>query len=164
MIRHLKIFFYPVTLTYSYNKSKDVVVAQIGEVLNRKVTWLSSQDIKGSFLNRDTFEIEIVHNPFSGGIKYNSSLVGQVIEYNYENTLVKTKTKPSIAMYIIFFVSIFLGLVSLVQFIQTSSTKFLIQAIIVLILGPSFSIWYSNVTIAAIRLRYKMYIDKELST
>jgi len=58
-------------------------------------------------LNRVTFEIEIIQYPLSGGIKYNSSLVGQVIEFNYEITLVKAKAKPSIAIYVVFFVSIF---------------------------------------------------------
>jgi hypothetical protein len=57
MIKHFKTFFYPDTSIYTYNQSKEVVITKIAEVLKRKVTFLSSNDMKGRFLNGDTFAI-----------------------------------------------------------------------------------------------------------
>jgi len=162
MIRHLKTFFYPVTLTYSYNKSKDVVLAKVHEVLNRKVSLLSSQDINGSFLNSDTFAIETIKFAYTRGVKYNSTLVGQVIESQNGTTQINTKAKPSFALYFFFFVTIIFGIAYLYKFIQTGSTGFLFWSLAMLLIGPALSIGFSNVAIASIRERYSMYIDKEL--
>ena len=53
MIKYFKTFFYPNTYTYTYNQSKEIVLARIDEILNRKTTFLSSNDVKGRFLNND---------------------------------------------------------------------------------------------------------------
>lgn len=67
MIKYLKTFFYPDTLIYSYNQSKENVLAKIEEVLKRKVTLLTSNDMKGRFLNGDTFAIDAVSPAYTEG-------------------------------------------------------------------------------------------------
>lgn len=57
MIQHFKTFFFPDTSIYTYNQSKKVVLTKIDEILKRKVTFLDSNDMKGHFLNGDTFAI-----------------------------------------------------------------------------------------------------------
>jgi hypothetical protein len=164
MIKHFKTFFYPDTSIYTYNQSKEVVITKIAEVLKRKVTFLSSNDMKGRFLNGDTFAIDTVTPAYTRGVKYSSTLIGQVIKLQNGATQIKTKAKPSMALYFLFFVTIIFGIVYLYKFIQTGSTSFLFWSLAMLIIGPALSIGFSNVAIASIRERYKMYIDKELKT
>jgi len=164
MLKHFKTFFYPVVLTYSYNQSRESVIAKIEEVLQIKVTLLSSNDMTGRFLSSDTFVINTVSPAYTRGVKYGSTLIGQVIELQNGATQIKTKAKPSMALYVLFFVTIIFGIVYLYKFIQTGSTSFLFWSLAMLIIGPAVSIGISNVAIASIRERYKMYIDKELNT
>lgn len=164
MIKFFKTFFYPNTYTYTYNQSKEIVLARIDEILNRKTTFLSSNDVKGRFLNNDSFAIEIISPAYTRGVKYNSTLFGQVIEIQNGTTQITTKAKPSNALYGLFFVTIIFGITYLYKFIQTGSTDFLIWSLVMLIIGPALSIGFSNVAIASIHERYKMYIDRELKT
>ncbi|HEY5772344.1 MAG TPA: hypothetical protein VIS75_06925, partial [Chitinophagaceae bacterium] len=60
MIRHVKIFFYPQVLIYSYNKPKEIVIEKISEVLSRKTTFHGSHDITGMFLTGNMFYISLI--------------------------------------------------------------------------------------------------------
>lgn len=163
MIKYLRNFFYPQSLTYSYNQPKESVISKIEEVLKRKVTPFSSTDMIGSFLNSDTFSIAIISPVYTRGVKYGSTLIGQVIELQKGTTLIKTKVKPGTALYFLFFLSVILGLILLCKFIQAGSAIFLFWSLAMLIIGPALSIGVSNISGTVIRERYKMYIDKELN-
>jgi hypothetical protein len=123
---------------------------------------LSSNDMKGSFLSKDTFEIDIISMGYSKGAKYSSSLIAEIIESQKGITEIKTIAKPSLALYISFLMGIIFGLIALNKFIQTNSYMFLFWSIVFLFGITSLLIGISNVAIATIRERYKMYIDKEL--
>lgn len=163
MLKHLKTFFYPHTSIYNYNQSKEVVIAKIAELLKRKVTFLSSNDMKGRFFNGDTFAIDTVSPAYTRGVKYSSTLIGQVIELQNGTSQIKTKAKPSLSLYFLFFLTITFGIVYLFKFIQAGSPSFLFGSLAMFIIGPTLSIGISNVAIVAIRERYIMYIDKELN-
>ena len=164
MLKHFKIFFYPTVLTYSYNKPKEIVIAKITEVFNQKVTLFSSNDMTGKFLNKDTFAINT--NSFANiqGVKYGSTLVGQIIDSKNVITEIRTKAKPNFILYTMFFVSLIVGLLYLFKFFQNNSTEFIFWSLALLFFGTVLPIGFSNVAIYSIRLRYKMYIHKALST
>ena len=162
MIKYFKTFFYPTVLTYSYDEPKELVIGKIKDVFRQKVTLLSSKDMTGYFLNSDTFIINAESPAYTRGVKYSSTLVGQVIQSQTGVTEIKTKAKPSFIFYILFFVTIIFGLIYLYQFMQTGETDFLFWSMALLILGPAISIGFSNVAIASIYERYQMYIHKEL--
>ena len=164
MLKHFKTFFYPAVLTYSYNLPKELVITKITEVLKKKVTLFSSNDMTGRFLNQDTFAINTVSPANTKGVKYGSTLVGQIIESKNGMTEIRTKAKPSLALYSMFFVTLIFGLTYLYKFIQTGSTGFLFWSLAMLFLGPALSIGFSNVAIYSVRARYKMYIDKAIIT
>ena len=147
MLKHFKTFFYPEASIFNYNKSKEVVLTEIAEVLKSRVTFLSSNDMEGRFLNCDTFAIDTVSPIYTRGVKYSSTLIGQVIELQNGTTQIKTKVKPSIALYFLFFVTIIFGIAYLYKFIQTGSTGFLLWSLTMLIIGPALSIVFSNVAI-----------------
>ena len=113
MIKNLKTFFYPVALTYSYNKPKDFVITRIAEVFEEKVTLFGSNDIIGKFLNQTTFTINTYSPIHTHGAKYSSTLVGQIFESGDGITEIRTKAKPSLALYAMFFVTPILGFGSL---------------------------------------------------
>ena len=162
MIKHFKTFFYPSVLTYSYNLPKEIVIAKIVEVFKEKVTLFSSNDMTGKFINQDKFAINTISIANTRGVKYGSTLIGQIIESERGKTEVKTKTKPSLAFYLIFFITIFLGLFYFFKFVQTGLTEGLFWSLGMIILGPSIAIGLSNVAILSVQERYKMYIDKAL--
>ena len=164
MLKHFRTFFYPAVLTYSYNQTKESATAKIEKVLEKKATFLSNNDMTGRFLSSDTFVIHTASPAYTRGVKYGSTLVGQVIESKNGTTQIKTKAKASIALYFLFIVTIVFGLAYLYKFIQSGSTVFLLWSLAMLIIGPALSIGFSNVAIASIRKRYKMYIDKELNS
>lgn len=164
MLKHFKTFFYPVVLTYSYNQPKELVIEKITEVLKEKVTLFSSNDMTGEFLNQDTFAINTVSFAYTSGVKYGSTLVGQIIESKNGMTEIRTKAKPSLALYSMFFIALIFGLLYLYKFFQTGSSGFLFWSLAVLLLGTALSIWFSNVAIYSVRVRYNMYIDKALIT
>jgi hypothetical protein len=49
MMKHLKNFFFPDTLIFTYDQSKAAVLTKIEDVLNRKVTFWGDRDMKGHF-------------------------------------------------------------------------------------------------------------------
>lgn len=162
MIKYLKAFFYPEVVTYSYNKPKELVLARIEEIFKNKVTLFSFKDMSGSFITEDSFIIDVVSPASTGGIKYSSQLVGQVIETAKDITEIKTKAKPAFSLYVLFFGTIIAGLILLCKFIQTGLPGSLLWSLAMLIAGPAFSVGFSNVAITAIRERYIMYIHNEL--
>ncbi|MEP7237437.1 MAG: hypothetical protein ABI685_06225 [Ferruginibacter sp.] len=164
MIKHFKTFFYPPVLTYLYKQPKECVIAKIKEILERKVTFFTSNDMTGRFLNGDSFVINAESPAYTSRVKYGSSLVGEIIELEKGTTLIKTKTEPSIAFYFLFLITIVFGLIYLYKSIQTGSTEVLLWSLAILIIGPALAIGFSNVAIASIQERYKMYIDKELNS
>ncbi len=160
MLKHLKTFFSPTALTYSYNKPKELVIAEITEILKKKVTFLGSTDMTGKFLNQNTFAINIAS--LTSGIKYSSTLVGKIIESENGMTEVSTTAKPAFSLYSTFFMALVLGLIYLYKFFQTGSAGILFGSLAMLFLGPALSIAISNVEIYSVRERYTMYIDKAL--
>ena len=120
--------------------------------------------MKGRFLSGDIFAIDSVSPAYTRGVKYSSTLIGQVDKSQNGTTQIKTKAKPSIALYFLFFVTIIFGIAYLYKFILTGSTTFLFWSLAMLILGPALSIALSNIANASIRERYRTYIDKELKT
>ena len=168
MIRHIKIFFYPPVLTYSYNKPKEIVIQKISEVLSKKTTFPGSHDIAGMFLTGNMFYISLVgpmfHAKFMfvGKFIFGSTLVGDIIESRRGITEIKTKARPSFGSYFLFFIAIISGVAYLYKFIQTGSAVFLFWSLVWLFFGTALSIGLSNVGISSIRKRYKMYIDKDL--
>jgi hypothetical protein len=164
MLKHFKTFFYPAVLTYSYNQPKEFVIAKITEVLKEKVTFFSSKDITGRFLNQDTFVINPFFPAHTSAVKFGSTLIGQIIESKNGMTEIRTKAKPSLALYFMFFVTLIFGLLYLYKFMLTGSTEFLFWSLAMVFLGPALSIGFSNVAVYSVRLRYNMYIDKALIT
>jgi hypothetical protein len=162
MIKHLQTFFYPTTLKYSYNQSKQTVIAKVEKVLTNKSNFFGDHDMKGSFLSDDTFILEIQSFSFTNGVKYSSKLQGKIIESNNGTTCINIKAKPSRALYVLFFVTSILGIAYFYEYFQTNSFSFLFLALAMLLGGPLLSIGISNAAIASIGNRYKMYIHKEL--
>jgi hypothetical protein len=162
MIKHFKTFFYPVTLKYSYNQPKEVVITKIEQVLSRKVTFLGDNDITGSFLSEDNFKIEMRSFAYTKGVKYSSTLNCNIIDLQNGTTCIDIKAKPSRALYFLFFTTIILGIAYLNKSIQTGSTSFLLLSFVSLIGGPFFSIMISNIASASLLNRYNMYLHKEL--
>jgi len=162
MIRHIKIFFYPPVLTYSYNKPKEIVIDKISAVLSRKTTFLGSHDITGMFLTGNMFYIRLVYPMSAAKFMFGSTLVGDIIESRRGMTEIKTKARPSFGSYFLFFIAIISGAIYIYKFIQTGSGAVLFWSLLWLFLGPALSIGLSNVGISHIHERYKMYIDKDL--
>jgi hypothetical protein len=162
MIKHLKKFFFPTTSKYSYVQSKQTVIAKVEKALNRKGHFFGDNDVIGSFLSEDTFIMEIISFAFTNGVKYSSKLTGKIVESNNGITCINIKAKPNFALYIIFFVTIIVGIAYSYKYFQSNSLSFLFLALAMLIGGPFLAIGISNVTISSIDKRYKMYIHKEL--
>jgi len=156
MIRHVKIFFYPPVVTYSYHKPKEIVIDKISELLSKRTTFLGSHDITGMFY------ISLVYHMSTAKFIFGSTLVGDIIESRGGITEIRTKARPSFASYFLFFIAIISGVVYLCKFMQTGSAVFLFWSLVWLFLVTALSIGLSNVGIASIRERYKMYIDKNL--
>ena len=130
--------------------------------MQKKVTFFDTNDMTGYFLNGDTFAVNVVPAASTTGVRFGSTLVGEIIESQKGSTKIKTKVKPGIELYCIFFLAIVFGLACLYQFIKTGSVSILFWSLAMLIIGPVLSIGLSNVAIASVRERYRMYIDKEL--
>ena len=162
MIKYFINFFNPITLTYQYPHPKDSVIKLIHEILNRKITFFGTNDMTGEFITADKFVINVSSPANTGGAKYGSTLFAEIIELSEELTLVKTKALPSSTLYILFFINVVLGLTSIFTCVLTLSLKSFLWTIGILFIGPVLIIGLSNAAIAAVELRYKMYIHEVL--
>ena len=162
MIKHLKDFFYPPVLAFTYNQPKEIIIDKIKEVLSKKVTFFSSRDMTGMFLTENMFTISLVVSVLAARPLLGFTLVGDIFELRRGVTEIRTKPRPSIGLYLLFFVAIILSIVNFYEFINTGSAGFLFWSLGILFGGACLSIGLSNVGTAAIYERYKMYIDKEL--
>jgi len=162
MLKHLETFFYPPVQTYFYRMPKDSVVAKITEILSTCTTLVDTRDMKGKFMTRDTFAISLVSYAYTRGVKYGSTLVGQIIESKNGAVEVRTKAKPSRVLYLIFFASIIISVSFFYKYIQTGLTEPIFWSLGILFLGPFLAVWISDVTMYSIRSRYDSYIHKAL--
>jgi hypothetical protein len=162
MLKPLKTFFYPKTVIYTYNESEQVVLKKIVDALERKVTLFGSNDTTGRLVDFDTFVLEMWPGGFNSSAKFTSTLVGQVVQLQNGMTEVRTKTKASIGLYVLFFTTIFFGLSFLFVLLQMGARNMLVGPFAILLIGPSLCVGFSHVANTAIQDRYRLYIDKEL--
>lgn len=102
MIKHLKEFFYPPTITYSYNLSKEIVIVKIMEVFSKKVTIWGGKDMTGMFLTDNIFSVSVVRPALGPRLSLGSTLVGEICEVKKGLTEIKTIARPNFAAYIFF--------------------------------------------------------------
>jgi len=164
MLKYLRTFFSPGTLIYSYNHPKDLIVEKVAEIVANKLTFLGSNDMTGHFLDRDTFAINLNSPAFTYGIKYRSILVGKIVETQKEKTEIRARAKPAWILYLLFFITIILGLVYLFKYFQTNYVNSLYWSLAMLLAGPVICIWFSNVANAAICERFEKYMNRQLKT
>ncbi len=69
---------------------------------------------------------------------------------------------PSFTLYFLFLLSVIFSVVIFFKFTQIGTVELLLWSLAILIAGPCLTIGFSNVAIHTIRIRYKLYIDKEL--
>jgi len=162
MIKYLKDFFYPPVLTFAYNQPKEIVIDKIRQVLNKKVTFFSSRDMIGMFLTENMFTISLVVPVLAARPLMGFTLVGDVFELRRGVTEIRTKPRPGVGLYFLFFMAVIIGIGYFYEFIKTGSTGFLFWSLGILLGGALLSIGLSNVGKASIYERYKIYIDKEL--
>ena len=91
MIKDFKTFFYPQAMIYTYNLPKELVTARIREVLQKKITFFGTNDMTGYFLNDDTFAVNVVPAASTTGVRFGSTLVGEIIESQKGSAKIKTK-------------------------------------------------------------------------
>jgi hypothetical protein len=157
MIRYFKTFFSPTVFTYSYNQNKETVVSKIIEVFQNKVSFLSDYDLNGEFLSNDTFTINIISNAFTHGVKFSSTLEGQLIETQSGTTQIQTKIWPGWGLYILLVVAVIFGIAYFYKFIETTSTDFLFWSLAILIGGLVISFGVANVSNESLRERFLIY-------
>ncbi|MES2617727.1 MAG: hypothetical protein V4613_07610 [Bacteroidota bacterium] len=162
MIKHIRTFFFPHQILYTFSLSKELIVARLDEVLNRKWTLLDNNNLLGEFKNKDTFEIWMKSAAYGTGLIGKSKLVAEILESQNGQTEVKLKAKPNIGLYIWFFVFVAFSIVYLCDAINTGSIKFILLSCLMLIGGPLLCVGISNVQIAALKDNYIKYIDKNL--
>lgn len=162
MIRYFKTFFYPETIIYSYSLPIETVLSRIAAVLEKRPGLLGYRDIKGRFLNSNTFAISTISLAYATGVNYGSRLTGQVVQTQNGSTQIKTKVRPGIGLYILFFATLLFGIAYLIGYFKSGTTGFLPWSLALMVFGPAISIGFSKVAIASIHERYREYIDKEL--
>ena len=136
MIKYFKEFFYPTQLVYLYNLPNDKLTNTIEQILKKKATLFTSNDMTGKFISEDTFLISLIPFSYTQGIKYSSTLIGKIQEINSSVTEIRVKTRPSYVFYAIFFVITLFGFAYLYKFIETNITSYLFLALFMIILGP----------------------------
>jgi hypothetical protein len=162
MIKHIRTFFYPNSTTYYYELPKEVVVSKVDEVLNRKKTFLDTNDLSGKFTDKNIFSLWLLSGAHVEGGMMKSSLVGHIVESQNGQTVIDLKERPAPGLYIWFFISIAAGLAYLYKFVQTGSLATLFKSIGILVGGTVLCIRISQVAILAIRERYLTYLDKKI--
>ena len=115
MTNSLKNFFYPPELIYSYSQSKQTIIDIVTKVLSKRVAFFSDTDVDvaGLFLTENMFALSVAHGPFSSRLPFGSTLVGDIVEVRRGVTEIRTKVRPGFILYVLFFISIIGGLVSL---------------------------------------------------
>ena len=160
MIKYFKIFFYPPVVTYSYNQPKEIIVNKITEVFKRKVRSASNSNISAMFLTDNMFAISLKLPIRIVKLMFCSTLVGTIIKSRSGITEIETKARPGFGLYGLFFLAVIFGLNYMYEFIRTGSTAFRLLSLAMMIVVPALSIGFSNIAVASIRKRYKIYIDR----
>ena len=167
VLKQIKTFFYPASLIYTYKQPKELIIKKVHEILdslNDTSSWFSDADTKGNFLDDNIFYLKVVYNTYRTIAEFAPTLIGEINEPQNGITQITTKAKADVGLYFPFFIFLIAGIVYFIQFIQTHSYEALFWSLVVLLLGFILPIGISNIRNASLNERYRMYIDKELSS
>lgn len=154
--------FSPIHSSYHYNKPKEAVKQQIEAVISKGVKFVSEPDLSGRFVTSDSFVFSTSSGAYTGGIKFGSTLQGNIIGAENDVTRLETKTEASSAYKIACYILLLFGGVLLIKAIYDSSLDTLGWAVVLLVLGPAVCNWMAGIANETVLDRYKRYIDKEL--
>ncbi len=157
----LKDFFKTQELKYKIKVPKHEVLLKIGQLLQNKSGLPSDHDFSGHFLNQEAFKLNLSSAAYSNPpIRLSPTLIGTIQELNSNETIIKTTIKKSLGLFLLFFISLILGVISLIILFNTTDVKFIGWPFLFLLGGPFFSVWYSNVSSTAIIERFQTFINK----
>ena len=160
MTRQFKIFFNPKVEVYYYDSKSEIITSDISDIFSSSSGFLSGNDMRGFFNDKYTFEIERI-SPVLGSFAFRPKLIGQISELE-NKTEIKTTIRTSFMFYILFVLTILLGIFGLFICAQTYSLKSLLTSISIIVVGPLLTIALSNFNVGLLTDRYKRYIDSPL--
>lgn len=152
--------FFLIKKVYYYNESIEILTERLNCILNEKESVQIGNDIQIFSIAKNSFTINLISN-FSRNFFYQSTLKAEVI--GVINTLeIRTKIKPALILFVLFFFSLFFGVAYFYNFILSTKIEFLIWSLILIIGGPAISILVANISSTALYNKFDNYIDKRL--
>lgn len=120
----------------------------------------SDNDFKLKSFDGKAFIIQLIQT--SGGYRISPNLVGIITPIDEHKTVIESTIKNNPFLIFMFFVSLIIGLVFLIQFLLWEQViKNIFSAIFMLCL-LYFIVWYKKVTEYTIRERFEKYLAKSL--
>jgi hypothetical protein len=154
--------FYTIQVVYTYQEPAGVIKEKITALLNRSGKFWSGPDIDGRFVSADRFTLIAASGAYTQGVKYASTLYGQVMDSEDAPTRIEIKICASRAYKTICSAAVVLGSILLLMAVSALSLEFLLVALAMLVLGPLGCNWLAGIANETVKDRYLRYIHREL--
>ena len=161
IIDDISTFLFPKTIIYTVAEPNETIISRMKEFFERDNGFMSSNDVNGLFTGPTAFKINVMYQMYTRGAKYSSTLIGEIAKKEPNGTLIQVKMKPSLVVYIFFFISIIVGIIYLINFFSNPHiTQNLFFSLAILTIGFLIPIWIYKVSNAVLLDRFLEIIKK----
>jgi hypothetical protein len=149
-------------ISFDYSLPRHEVIHRIKKELEQKETLMNGIDFTGGFTSDNEFKYDLISYAMTYGAKYSATMYGKVESVGENLTRVELTPKNSFGIYFLLFLSLAGSLISLMSFVNSSGIKNFLFFLGFLFLGYWITPGISNTSISALKLRYRMYLEKEI--
>jgi hypothetical protein len=139
------------------------VKAQISSALARSGGLFDERDYVGE-VDGSNFSLWINSPVMTWGLRYGSTLIGDVIESDKTHTDVIIRFRSSLAFKLLAVLAVLLGIIFLFRLINEYSIDSLLWGLAMIFLGPVICNWFAGVSNASLQSRYVTFIHRPLKS
>ena len=162
MFTYLSNFFKSHRDSYSYPVNFEKVKNHIESVLLDDSSLWSTKDVKGNFLNNETFNLRLISVAYTTNLALASRFTGRIQQISETLTRIDIEIKSSILQYLLFFIFLASGITISISGLINYNLEKIIIGIIFSFIGPGICIWLGRIFNLTLKDRYLLYINQPL--
>lgn len=162
IVQNIYNFFYPKESIYLYNADVEQIKLKLRGALKRDFRLFDENNLTGDFISENAFFLKWRFDYFIFNRRWITTITGKINSISNDNTEIIVAPKPRIHFYVIFFICIVSGLISLFRYVQYGGFDLLAGGVLGLIIAPLLCLKIWSVLRFALIDNFEKYFDSKL--